>query len=156
EKDVAAADRRYAALLASSATNPQADANTVSLLGSYIFTPRLYVVFSPNGVNTSQMSQKIVPAEVSPELRNAFFQSAASILLRPLPHPGQEQKGTAGLDGKFLVIKRMLPFFEQSAPADTVESLRAQLNALNAIVSDETRHRDDEWINRGVRPEKPA
>jgi tetratricopeptide (TPR) repeat protein len=156
DKDATAADRRYAALLGSSATNPQADANTVSLLGSYIFTPRLYVMFTGNGVNTSQMAQKITPAEVSPELRNAFFQSAASILLRPLPQPGQEQpQGTAGLDGKFLVIKRLLPFFEQFAPADMAESLRAQLNALNAIVSDETRRRDDEWINRGVRPERP-
>jgi tetratricopeptide (TPR) repeat protein len=156
DKDATAADRRYAALLGSSATNPQADANTVSLLGSYIFTPRLYVMFTGNGVNTSQMAQKITPAEVSPELRNAFFQSAASILLRPLPQPGQEQpQGTAGLDGKFLVIKRLLPFFEQFAPAGMAESLRAQLNALNAIVSDETRRRDDEWINRGVRPERP-
>ncbi|HEV2836277.1 MAG TPA: hypothetical protein VGW58_13210, partial [Pyrinomonadaceae bacterium] len=156
EKDVVAGDRRYASLLTSSASNPQADANTVSLLSSYIFTPHLFVVFTPNGVNTSQMSQKTAPIEVSPELRNAFFQSAASILLRPLPQPGQEQQGTAGIDGKFLVIKRLLPFFEQFAPGEMAESMRAQLNALNAIVSEETRRRDDEWIGRGIRPEKPA
>ena len=156
DKDAVAADRRYAALLSSSATNPQSDANTVSLLSSYIFTPRLYVIFTDKGVNTSQMSQKITPAEVSPELRNAFFQSAASILLRPLLQPGQEQQGTAGTEGKFLVVKRLLPFFEQYASPDIVESLRAQLNALNAVVSDDTRKRDDEWVNRGVRPEKPA
>jgi len=156
DKDAVAADRRYAALLSSSATNPQSDANTVSLLSSYIFTPRLYVIFTDKGANTSQMSQKITPAEVSPELRNAFFQSAASILLRPLPQPGQEQQGTAGTEGKFLVVKRLLPFFEQYASPDIVESLRAQLNALNGVVSDDTRKRDDEWVNRGVRPEKPA
>ena len=154
-KDAAAADRRYASLLTLSANSPQSDANTVSVLSSYIFTPYLFVMFSGNGVNTSQMSQKITPAEVSPELRNAFFQTAASILLRPLPQPGQEQ-GTAGPDGKFLVIKRLLPFFEQSAPAEMVESLRAHLNALNSVVADDTRRKDDEWINRGVRPEKPV
>jgi len=154
EKSAAAADERYASLLASSANNPQSDANTVSLLSSYIFTPGLFIFFSAEGVNTSQYNSKIVPADVSPELRNAFFQSAATILLRPLPQPGQDQT-SAGPEGKYLVIKRLLPFFEQSAPAQMVESLRAHLNALNAIVPDETRRRDDD-VNLGIRPEKPA
>jgi hypothetical protein len=155
EKNVAAADERYAALLAASARDPQSDANTVSLLSSYIFTPRLYMVFTPKGVNSSQSSSKITPADVSPELRNAFFQSASSILLRPLPQPGQDQT-SAGPEGKYMVIKRLLPFFEQSAPVTIAESLRAHLNALNAIVSEETRTRDDEWLGRGIRPDKPA
>jgi hypothetical protein len=155
EKNAVAADERYAALLASAARDPQADANTVSLLSSYIFTPHLFIIFTGKGVNTSQSSSKIVPADVSPELRNMFFQSAASILLRPLPAPGQEQT-TAGPDAKYLVIKRLLPFFEQSAPAEMVESLRTHLNALNTTVADDTRNRNDEWLGRGVRPEKPA
>jgi hypothetical protein len=155
EKNAEAADERYASLLAASANNPQADANTVSLLSSYIFTPHLFVLFVGNGFNTSQMASKVVPADVSPELRNAFFQSAAAILLRPLPPPGQDQS-SSGVDGKYLVIKRLLPFFEQGAPAEMVESLRAHLNALNAVVSEETRKRDDEWLGKGVRPEKPA
>lgn len=154
-KNPAAADERYAALLASSARDPQSDANTVSLLSSYIFTPYLYVIISGKGFNTSQSSDKIVPADVSSELRNMFFQSAASILLRPLPLPGQDQT-SSGPEGKYLVIKRLLPFFEQSAPPEMAESLRAHLNALNATVSDETRNRNDEWLGRGIRPEKPA
>ncbi len=154
-KDPAAADRRYAALLASATTNPQADANTVSMLSSYIFTPYLTVFFTKGGMSSSQSASKIVPAEVSPELRNAFFQAAGSILLRPLPGPGQDQ-GTAGVDGKYLVIRRLLPFFEQSAPPELVESLRAHLNALNGIVSDETRRREDDAINRGLRPEQAS
>jgi hypothetical protein len=155
EKNVPAADERYAALLASSARDPQADANTVSLLSSYIFTPQLFIIFTGKGVNTSQSAQKIVPADVSPELRNMFFQSAGSILLRPLPLPGQDQT-SSGPEGKYLVIKRLLPFFEQSAPPEMVESLRAQLNALNTTVSDDTRNRNDEYLDRGVRPDKPA
>ena len=154
-KNPAAADERYAALLASSARDPQSDANTVSLLSSYIFTPYLYVIISGKGFNTSQSSDKIVPAEVSADLRNMFFQSAASILLRPLPPPGQDQT-SSGAEGKYLVIKRLLPFFEQSAPPEMAESLRALLNALNATVSDDTRNRNDEWLSRGIRPEKPA
>ncbi|HEX3248221.1 MAG TPA: hypothetical protein VHS05_02250 [Pyrinomonadaceae bacterium] len=154
EKNPAAADARYSALLASSASNPQADANTVSLLSSYIFTPHLFMTFSNNGSSSSQSSSKIVPADVSPDLRNAFFQSAASILLRPLPVPGQTDQTSAGLDGKFLVIKRLLPFYEQSAPAAMVESLRGHLNALQTMVSDNARHFDEDQLNRGTKPER--
>jgi hypothetical protein len=149
------ADKRYAALLSSSMINPQADANSVSLLSSYIFTPGLYVVFTGAAMSTSQMRSTFTPVEVSPELRMAFFQTGASILLRPLPPPGQDA-GPAGVDGKYLVIKRLLPFFEQSAPAEMVESLRGQLNALNTVASESARRRDDEWMNRGVRPERHA
>lgn len=155
EKNATAADSRYAALLTSSTNNAQADANTVSLLSSYIFTPHLFMTFTGKGANTSQMTSKITPASVSPELRAAFFQTAAAILLRPLPQPGQDQS-TPGVDGKFLVIKRLLPFFEESAPAAMVESLRAHLNALNTLISEDTRREDDDWLNKGVKPDKPA
>jgi hypothetical protein len=155
EKNAAAADERYASLLAASANNPQTDANTVSLLSSYLFSPHLYVIFTPDGTSTSQTSAQPGPPEVSAELKNAFFQSAATILLRPLAQPGQDQT-SSGNEGKYLVIKRLLPFFEQSAPAAMAESLRAQLNALNVIVPEATRTREDEWLNRGLGPEKPA
>ncbi|HEX7335526.1 MAG TPA: hypothetical protein VF290_28790 [Pyrinomonadaceae bacterium] len=155
-KNAAAADAAYSALLTSSALNPQADANSVSMLSSYIFTPQLFVTFSGTGVATSQTSATITPANVTPELRNAFFQAAAAILLRPLPAPGQQDQSPSDLNSKYMVIKRMLPLFEQSAPAEMVELLRGQLNALNAIVSDNTRQRDDEWVNKGIKPDKPA
>ncbi len=153
EKDPAAADARYGALLTQSAMNPQADANTVSLLSSYIFTPHLMITFTGSGTTSSQSASKIVPAEVSPELRTAFFNTAASILLKPLPPPGQEQ-GTAGVEGKYLVMKRMLPFFEQAASPELTQSLRNHLEALGALVSDNTSRRDDAWMRRGVRPER--
>ena len=156
EKNADLADKRYAVLLTSAANNPQADANTVSLLGSYIFTPHLMVTFSGNGSSSSQSSSTITPAAVSPELRNMFYKVGGSILLRPLPGPGQPDQTSAGVDGKYLIIKRMLPFFEQGAPAETVEALRTQLNALNTVVSEDTRRRDDDWINRGLKSEKPA
>lgn len=154
-KDPAAADQRYQTMLGSSTTNPQADGNTVSLLSSYIFTPGLYMTFSSDGTSSSQMSSTIKPADVSPELRGAFFNAAAAILLRPLPAPGQDA-GPVNVDVTYLVIKRLLPFFEQSAPAELVQSLRTHLNALNTVVAEGTRGRDDEWLKRGVRPEKAA
>jgi len=156
EKNPTAADASYAALLASSANNPNSDANTVSLLSSYIFTPHLYVTFSTSGASSSQMYSKITVAPVAPELRVAFFQSAVTILLRPLPARGQPDQSSSGVDGKYLVIKRLLPFFEQSAPTEMVESLRGHLNALNSVISENARRRDDESISRGIKPEKSA
>jgi hypothetical protein len=153
EKNPAVADARYSALLAGAANNLQADANTVSLLASYIFTPHLFMTFSNNGTSSSQTASTIVPANVSPELRNAFFQTAATILLRPLPAPGQTDQTTAGVDGKYLVIKRLLPFFEQSAPPAMVESLRGHLNALQTVASDNARRYDEDQLNRGIKPE---
>ncbi len=155
EKNPSAADSAYSALLASSANNPNSDANTVSLLSSYIFTPHLYITFSGSGASSSQMYSTITPAAVAPELRTTFFQAAATILLRLLPPPGQPDQSSSGLDGKYLAIKQLLPFFEQSAPAEMVESLRGHLNALNAVISDNARRRDDEWINKGIKPDKP-
>jgi len=156
EKNANAADTRYAALLASSTNNPQADANTVSLLSSYIFTPHLYMTFSGTGTSSSQMSSTITPAVVAPELKNAFFQTAAAILLRPLPAPGQPDSTSAGIDGKYLVIKRLLPFFEQSAPPAMVESLRGHMSALNTVISDSARRYDEDSLNRGMRAETPS
>ena len=156
EKDSQAADSLYANLLVISANNPNADANTVSLLFSYIFSPHLYITFSGNGTSTSQKSSTVTPESVTTELRATFFQSAASILLRPLPPPGQPDQSSSGLDGKYLVIKRLLPFFEQFAPAQMVEPVRGHLNTLNALVSDNARRRDDEWIGKGLKSEQPT
>jgi len=156
EKNSALADARYAALLTASAGNMQADANTVSLLSSYIFTPRLYIMFSRGG-NTSSSSSGTTgsPPNVSPELRQAFLQIAGAILLRPLPPPGEDQS-TAGVEGKYLVIKRLLPFFEQYASQDVTEALRGQLEALSAVLPESIRQREDEWLRKGTSSEKPA
>lgn len=158
DKNAELADARYAALLSIAAGNPQSDANTVSMLSSYIYTPRMFVIFADGGTSTSQSSSTIVPANVSSELRMAFFQTAANILVHPLPQTNEQNPtpNTGAIEAKYFVLKRMLPFFEQSAPAEMVESLRGQLNALNSIVSDNARRRDDEWEGRGTRAEKPA
>jgi hypothetical protein len=153
-KNAVLADTRYARLLTIASGNPQSDANTVSLLSSYIFTPNFYITFSEGGGSTSQSSSTITPANVAAELRMAFFQTAAGILLRPLPPAGAEQ-GRAGVEGRYLVIKRLLPVFEQGASAALVESLRGQLNALTPVVTEGARKQDDEWLNKGVKPDKP-
>ena len=154
EKNDTLADSAYAGLLKSSIINPQSDANTVSLLASYIFTPHMFMTFSAAGASTSQRGSIIEPATVTPELRATFFQAAATILLRPLPSQDQSDQSSSGADGKYLVIKRLLPLFEQFASAEVVESLRSHLNALNANVSNNARRREEDWINRGIKPDK--
>jgi len=49
EKNAQAADSAYTALMARAANDPTSDANTVSGLSSYLFTPFLYVTFEPGG-----------------------------------------------------------------------------------------------------------
>ncbi|HBB96492.1 MAG TPA: hypothetical protein DC054_13980 [Blastocatellia bacterium] len=143
EKDPAAADQRYAAMILNAPLNPQADANTVSLLSSYLFSPHQYAVFMANGSSTSRMGGGGAPANVSPELRAAFFRMAADILLRPLG-----DQSTAGPDGQYLGLKRMMPLFEQFAPAELTAALKAQLEGLAAVASDTARNRDNQATDR--------
>ena len=153
EKNPAAADQRYAAMLANAATSPQSDANIVSLLSSYIFTPHTFVSFVSGGTYVTGSEGPNTPPAVGPELRFAFFRAASSILLRPLAPPGQEQT-SASHDGHYLVIKRLLPLFEQYAPPEMTTALRAQFEALSSLASKSTRDRDDDdWVRKGIRPD---
>lgn len=95
------------------------------------------------------------PPAVTPELRNAFFRVASQILMRPLAPPEQDQT-TSGIEGKYLIIKRLLPLFEQFAPRQMAEMLNGQLAALSSSVRDEIRKRDDEMMRKGIRPEEES
>ena len=152
EKDPAAADRRYAALLTKAAADVQSDANTVSLLSSYVFTPHIFVTFSGAGHSTSQTSDNNVPPDIPADLRAAFFRMAGDILLRPLAPPGQDQT-SAGVQGKYLMLKRLGPLFDQYAPRELAEAIHAQTDALAQAVPEEARQRDDDdTIREGIRP----
>ena len=151
DKDAAAADRRYAAFLARAAADLQSDANTVSLLTSYLFTPHIFVNFNGSGSSTSQTSRSTAPPDVAPELRAAFFRMASDILLRPIAPPGQDTT-SAGVLGKYLMMKRLMPLFDQYAPRATAEAVRAHMEALANAVSQEARDRDDDTLREGIRP----
>jgi len=155
EKDAAAADRRYLSLLSRAVGNMQSDANTVSMLSSYLFTPHVFVNYSGNGSTTSQTSRGSSPPETAPELRAAFFRTAADILQRPLAPPGQDQT-TSGIEGKYMVMKRLMPLFEQLAPREITESVRAQMEALTPLVPESARQRDDETLREGIRPQQKS
>jgi hypothetical protein len=155
EKDAVAADRRYAGMVAMAAGNLQSDANTVSLLSSYLFTPHIFVSFTSSGASNTQTSSTSEAPAVAPELRLAFFRTAADILLRPLAPPGQDQT-SAGVQGKYLMIKRLLPLFEQFAPKEMTDALRDQAEALGATLPENARERDDDTMREGIRPPRSS
>jgi len=154
EKDPAAADRRYAAMLASTSGDLSADANTISLLSSYVFTPYMYVVFNKaGGADSSWLPSSVRLTDVSPQLRLAFFRIASSVLLRPQPSPDQDQS-TTGIAGKYMAIKRLMPLFEQYAPQEVTAALRGQFEALNSLVSEGLRQSENEWIDKGIKVQR--
>jgi hypothetical protein len=144
DKNPVAADQRYARLLAIAEADLKSDANTVSLLASYLFTPHLTVTFGPEGgQNASQSGPRTPPPEVRPELRTAFFRTAAGVLLRPSPAKEQD-RSSSGLQGKFLVIRRLMPLFEQYAPKEIAEQLRAEMSVLGQGVEGDVRDLDED------------
>lgn len=155
EKDAAAADRRYAGMLAMAAGNLQSDANTVSLLSSYLFTPHIFVAFTGSGASNTQTGPASGPIAVASELSVAFFRTASDILSRPLAPPGQDLT-SAGIQGKYLMIKRLLPLFEQFAPKEMAEAMRAQMEALGSTLPENARERDDDTMREGIRPRQTS
>jgi hypothetical protein len=155
EKDPAAADQRYAAMLANTGGNMLADANTISLLSSYVFTPHMYVIFGTDGGASWTMPASVSPpASVDPLLRLAFFQTAAAVLLRPTGPPPEPDPSKAGIAGKYMIVKRLMPLFERYAPREITGAMRDQFEALNSLVSDGVRQGESEWTQKGIGPEK--
>ncbi|HEV2829131.1 MAG TPA: hypothetical protein VGW76_16155 [Pyrinomonadaceae bacterium] len=153
-KNPEAADQRFAFLMARAEFDPSSDANTVSGLSSYAFTPGFYVAFSPDGGAswTQGDSVSTSPPNLPQALRNRFFQVGGVILLRPLPPPDQDST-SSGRAGKYMVIKRLLPLFDQYAP-DTASALRAQLSALTADPLTRAQGDDSSLLVNGLRPEE--
>jgi hypothetical protein len=128
EKDAPTADRLFGSLVARAAADPEADANTVSLLTSYVFTPfKYFTSYKTSGTGTS--SGKDTPApDVAPALRDSLMHAAAQILLRPAT-PQEYDLTSAGRTGSYLIIKRLLPLFDRYAP-----DLTPALNARAAVL----------------------
>jgi hypothetical protein len=153
-KDAKAADQRFSFLLSRAALDPSSDANTVSGLSSYVFTPGLYITFKPEGgARWTEPQQLIAPPDLPASVRDQFFQVAASILLRRLPPPDQDFT-SAGRSGTTNVIRRLLPLFEQHVP-DIAVSLRAYLIELTDGSSG-PRGNENPLLTQGIRPSEPG
>jgi hypothetical protein len=144
DKNPAAADQRFARLLTNAETDVKADANTISLLSSYLFTPHMFVSFGADGgQSSSSLNRPGPPPEVAPELRNLFFRVAAGILLRPSPLKEQD-RSSSGMQGKYLVIRRLMPVFQQYASKEIAEQLRAEMSVLAQGVAGDVRELDED------------
>jgi hypothetical protein len=123
------ADQRFTILMAQAEIDPASDANTVSLLSSYVFTPGYYIIYNSDGTSVWGFDEaKVTAPNIPPQIRAAFFKTAATILLRPLPPPEQDTT-TSGRLGKYAMIRRLLPLFDQYAP-DSATALRGQLTSI--------------------------
>jgi len=152
EKNAQIADAAYTVLLTLVARDPNSDANTVSGLSSYLFTPFLYVTFEPGGGANQSRQRGPTPApEVDQSLRNNFLKVAYQILMQPLAAPDQDRT-TSGQTGKYLMIKRLLPLFEQYA-ADLAPGLRTQMTALASYVPGTFQQGDNRAVTVGLQPE---
>ncbi|MFL6208252.1 MAG: hypothetical protein ACJ74W_05345 [Pyrinomonadaceae bacterium] len=144
------ADQLYRSLLTGVVADPTADANTVSQLSSYLFSPSLFVSVSRTGGWSSQGWQaKPATAEIPAELRAAFFNVGAQVLLRPLPPPDQDHS-TAGRVGTYAIIARLLPLFEQYG-SDKAPLLRTQLAALTPDAPESWRTGRESMLTEGLR-----
>lgn len=153
EKNATAADQAFLALLARVQRDPASDANTVSGLSSYAFTPFLYITFSKDGGGNMSQERRDQPApQLSAAVSKAFFNVASEILLRPLAPPDQDQT-TSGRVGKYLIIRRLLPLFEQYAP-EQAQLLKTQSAALAGDVPAADRGSgENRALTRGIVPE---
>jgi hypothetical protein len=152
EKNAQLADAAYTNLLALAARDPNSDANTVSGLSSYLFTPFLYVTFEPSGGANQSRQRGPTPApQVDATLRNNFLKVAYQILMQPLAAPDQDRT-TSGQTGKYLVIKRLLPLFEQYA-GDLAPGLRTQMTALASYVPAQMQQGENRAVSVGIQPE---
>ncbi|MDQ3802543.1 MAG: hypothetical protein M3416_01615 [Acidobacteriota bacterium] len=154
QKDAEAADERYSRLLTLAASDRRADATTVSLLSSYVFTPHLLVTATRRGRVSNQWGETALAPEPSAELSDRFLKVAAQILLKPLPPP-DEDRTSAGRAGTYFTIARLLPLFERYAP-DQLPALHARLAVLAPDTPEPYRSNDNGMMTAGIVPENPG
>jgi hypothetical protein len=150
DKSPQRADQIYAAFLTGAVADPNSDANTVSLLSSYVLAPRLYINITPNGgYGIDQEGDSTPFVDLPVALRTGFLQAAAAILLRP-PAPADQDHTTGGRAATYFMIARLMPFFEQSLPSRAAQ-LRAQLTALTPDAPEELRNDTNHLLTQGLK-----
>lgn len=146
DKNAAAADQRFMSLLLNADRDSGSDANTVSLLTSYVFTPTVYLVVTRSGIPSSNTYPARATQQINPVVRKAFFEVAARILLRPLP---QIDQSSAGLAGTHFIATRLLPLFQRFAP-DFVGPISAHLASMGPELEQRTSNNGEIALNRGL------
>lgn len=146
DKNAAAADQRFMSLLLNADTDPNSDANTVSLLTSYVFSPSVYLVVSRSGIPSSNTYPSRLTQQINPTIRKTLFEVAARILLRPLQ---QIDQSSAGRAGTHFIASRLLPLFERFAP-QFVGPISAHLASMGPEIAQKTSSNGEIDMNRGL------
>ncbi|MFL6227357.1 MAG: hypothetical protein ACJ741_01105 [Pyrinomonadaceae bacterium] len=152
EKNAAAADQLFGALLARASVDPMTDPNGVLMLSSYVLTPHMNMSLRPGGgMMTSQSQRDIKAPENIAAVRAGFAGFAAQELMRPLP-AADSPESNAARSAAYFVTGRLLPFFEQTLPA-AVAPLRAQMAAVVPDMPEQQRQSMDRNMSRGLVPD---
>jgi len=153
EKNAQMADAAFGNMLAIVSRDPTSDANTVSGLSSYLLTPFLYVTFDTDGGTNQARGRGPTPApdDIAPALRSNFLRLSAQILMQPSPAPEQDTT-TSGRLGKYLMIKRLLPIYEQYEP-ELAASMRTQMTALASGVPNQFQEGPNRAVTVGIQPD---
>ncbi|HST52205.1 MAG TPA: hypothetical protein VLJ61_09360 [Pyrinomonadaceae bacterium] len=131
-QDAHTADALYLHLIEATRADAGTDANDILLLASPIVSPSLYTYVRGDGSTNFAFIGRIGDEEklapISAQVRGAFFEAAASVLLRP-PVPsadgGQDEETAA----RYYAAGHLLPFFERDAP-QYAPALNARMAAL--------------------------
>jgi hypothetical protein len=127
EKNVTAADELYVSLLERLVTDSAADANTVSLLSSYVFSPYIYVTIGSNGFpRLVENTGPTRPVGATPNIRSMFLNSAAQVLLRTNADPTAQRI-------TYMVATRLLPLFDRFTP-NLAQQIRSRISELSLTI----------------------
>lgn len=154
------ADALYLRLLQKTLSDMRADANDVLLLSSYVVSPELIVVVDERGAllfratNLQPAMHSAMPDVRQMSVRPAFFETAASVLLRPLPTPDGE--GNQHHVASYFAIGRLLPFFEREAREPVPELQARQASLANELDANRRERLASQSGVQSVTPKNPT
>lgn len=138
EADARAADKIYLSLLERTRANiTRADENDALLLASYIFSPKFLVTVDASGAaqfrvvtySRAMMQSANDSPSIAARTRIVFFETTATILLRPPQVSEDSAQETSAVARSFFAVERLLPYFEREA-AQYAVALQSQRESL--------------------------
>lgn len=129
-------DALYVRLLERTRADSWANANDVLLLSQPIVSPDLHIQITPDGstrmrpANYTNETMRHAFSGAPPEVRRAFYATAAAVILRPPRQTEDEANANAETAALYFATGRLLPFFEREA-AQYAPALQARMTALS-------------------------
>jgi hypothetical protein len=140
------ADKLYLRLAEKAAADPNADANDVLLLSSFLISPNLLMVVDEKGSLQFRSLTSSPFMTDAPTLEglsfNTFYKLAVRVLLQRWPAVQQRTLNPVqDRIARYIAIGRLIPFFEQAGPKFTqyIPVMRSQLTQLSSEMEDARR-----------------